>query len=119
MEPVRTGKINHLVDILKSATGWETSLWEIMKLGERGTTMARCFNVKHGATRTDDALPDRIFEELEGGALKGSKLDREEFKKAIDLYYQMMGWDISGIPTEGKLYELDIGWMNDDLTKYR
>ncbi|KJS50564.1 aldehyde ferredoxin oxidoreductase family protein [Desulfosporosinus sp. BICA1-9] len=110
-EPVRTGKINHIPEILKAATGWETSLWEIMKLGERGTTMARCFNLKHGMTKEDDNLPDRMFTELESGPLKGSKLDKAEFEKAISLYYQMMGWDSEGIPTEGKLYELAIGWM--------
>ena len=115
MEPVRTGKVSHLPELIKFSTGWDASLWEVLKLGERGTTMARAFNYKHGATKEDDTIPDRHFEELEGGPLQGSKIDREEFEKALELYYQMMGWDENGQPTEGKLYELDLGWMHEDL----
>lgn len=115
-EPVRTLKVNHLVDVVAAATGWDTSLFELMKAGERATTLARSFNVKHGLTPADDNLPDRLFTGLEGGALKGSKLDKEEFEKAVTLYYQMMGWDTeSGKPQEGKLYELGIGWVKDEI----
>jgi aldehyde:ferredoxin oxidoreductase len=54
-------------------------------------------------------LPDRLFEPLETGALTGVKLDREEFERALDYYYEMMGWDVeTGIPREMKLYELNI-----------
>jgi aldehyde:ferredoxin oxidoreductase len=29
----------------------------------------------------------------------------------LSVYYGMMGWDPqTGVPTEGKLHELDIGW---------
>jgi aldehyde:ferredoxin oxidoreductase len=115
-EPVRTAKISFLVDLVKAVTSWETSLWELLKLGERGTTMARCFNIKHGATCEDDTLPERLFTELEGGHFKGSKLDKDEFKRAIRLYYEIMGWNSKGIPTEGKLCELNIHWMYDDLS---
>ncbi|KJS50589.1 MAG: hypothetical protein VR66_01970 [Peptococcaceae bacterium BRH_c23] len=115
-EPVRTMKVNQLVEVVAAATGWDTSLLELMKLGERATTMTRCFNLKHGLTREDDTLPDRLFEELKGGALKGSKMDRAEFEESITLYYEMMGWDgVNGIPVKGKLYELGIGWTNEEL----
>ncbi len=111
-EPVRTLKVNHLVDVVAAVTGWDTSLFELMKVGERATTMTRAFNVKHGLTRKDDKLPGRLFKAIEGGPLAGSKLDREEFEKALTLYYQMMGWtEDDGIPLEGKLYELGLGWL--------
>jgi len=100
--------------MVEAVTGWNISLWELMKAGERATTMTKMFNIKNGASRKDDKLPDRMFEGLEGGALKGSKLDKEEFDRAITLYYQMMGWDgKTGIPTEGKLHELNLGWTLD------
>ena len=115
-EPVRTFKVNHLVDIVQAVTGWDTSLLELMKAGERATTLTRCFNLKHGLTRNQDTLPDRLFEGLGGGALKGSKLDRAEFEKSVGMYYEMMGWDgKDGVPTEGKLYELGIGWANREI----
>ncbi len=117
-KPVRTFKIPQLVDMVSAVTGWETSLWELMKVGERATTMARCFNVIHGATREDDTLPDRMFEPLKGGPLAGKKMDREEFERSLPLYYEMMGWDRdTGIPTEGKLYELGIGWLSEKMPR--
>jgi aldehyde:ferredoxin oxidoreductase len=115
-EPVRTFKVNHLVEIVKAVTGWDTSLWELMKAGERATTLTRCFNLKQGLKPQDDRLPDRLFEGLQAGFLKGSKLDRQEFQKAVRLYYEMMGWDSqSGVPTEGKLFELGLPWANEEL----
>ena len=111
-EPVRTLKVNHLVEIVSAATGWDTSLFELMKAGERATTMTRCFNVKQGLTRKDDKLPERLFKAIESGPLAGSKMDKIEFEKALTLYYQMMGWtDEDGFPTAGKLYELGLGWL--------
>jgi aldehyde:ferredoxin oxidoreductase len=101
--------------MVNATTGWETSLFEIMKLGERTTTLARVYNAQEGFDRKDDALPDRLFEPLETGALKGLKLDREEFEKALDYYYEMMGWDVeTGNPREMKLYELNIA----DLSQF-
>ena len=71
VEPVRTWKVNHLVEMVKAVTGWDTSLWELMKAGERATTMTRLFNLKHGLTPKDDRLPDRLFEGLAGRVPEG------------------------------------------------
>ena len=114
--PVRTFKIPQIIDIVRAVTGWETSLWELMKLGERATTMARAFNIKHGLTKEDDKLAERTYEPLGAGAMKGSKVPKEDFLKAISIYYEMMGWDReTGIPTFGKLAELDISWVADEI----
>jgi aldehyde:ferredoxin oxidoreductase len=107
--PAREFRMNHLVDMVASATGWETSLHELMQLGERTTTLARLFNVREGFDRKDDTLPERMFEPLETGILTGVKLDREQFEAALDTYYEMMGWDVAtGIPREARLYQLNI-----------
>lgn len=113
--PARLFRLNHIVDMVSGATGWETSLFELMMLGERTTTLARVFNAREGLDRKDDALPDRLFEPLETGPLTGVKLDREEFEKALDYYYEMMGWDVAtGVPREAKLHHLNIA----DLTRF-
>jgi len=107
--PARLFRMDHIVDMVQAATGWETSLFELMMLGERTTTLARVFNAREGFGRKDDALPDRLFEPLETGPLTGEKLDREEFEKALDYYYEMMGWDTAtGIPREARLHLLNI-----------
>ncbi|MFH7836535.1 MAG: aldehyde ferredoxin oxidoreductase family protein [Candidatus Aenigmatarchaeota archaeon] len=104
-------KINQLIEIVNAVTGWETSLWELMKASERAINIARCFNIREGFTSIDDDLPERFFEEIRFGPKKGFKINREEFYEAIKVYYEMMGWDRNtGIPTKAKLDELDIGW---------
>ena len=59
--PARLYRMNHIVDMVTSATGWETSLFELMLVGERTTTLARMFNAREGLDRRDDVLPDRLL----------------------------------------------------------
>jgi aldehyde:ferredoxin oxidoreductase len=109
-------KINQLIEIINAVTGWETSLWELMKVGERAINIARCFNIREGFTNNDDDLPERFFEEIKFGPSKGFKINKEEFYKAIKIYYEMMGWDKNtGIPTKAKLDELNIEWVINEL----
>ncbi|RMF87717.1 MAG: aldehyde ferredoxin oxidoreductase [Nitrospinota bacterium] len=110
--PIGHVRLEKLVEFVRSVTGWNTSLWELLKVGERANTMARIFNFREGFTKADDTLPDRMFEGLQSGALKGKKLDRKEFAEALRLYYQMAGWDPdTGYPTRAKLAELDLDWL--------
>ena len=47
---------------------------------------------------------------------KGKKIEREDFKKLKSEYYELRGWDVeSGLPTESKLQELELGDVADDL----
>jgi aldehyde:ferredoxin oxidoreductase len=42
-------------------------------------------------------------------------LDKKDFSRALDLYYEMMGWDVAtGVPREAKLYYLNIA----DLSQF-
>jgi aldehyde:ferredoxin oxidoreductase len=112
--PVWALPLRKLVDLVNAVTGWETSLWELLKAGERTVTMARAFNVREGFGRKDDTLPDRLFEPLEGGPLQGKAIDRGEFEEALTLYYEAMGWDPKeGVPTRGKLAELNLFWVDE------
>jgi len=47
-------------EIAMAVTGWNTSAWEPMKVGERVTTMAGAFDVREGFPRSDDWLPERF-----------------------------------------------------------
>jgi aldehyde:ferredoxin oxidoreductase len=108
---------NHVVEIVNAATGWGTSLWELMKASERVFNLVRAFNIREGFSAGDDTLPERFFEELEFGARRGQKLDRVRFYEAVRLFYEIAGWDSEGKPTRSKLYELDLGWVADELYK--
>jgi aldehyde:ferredoxin oxidoreductase len=117
--PVWALTLTDLVEVVQAITGWETSLWELLKVGERAVTMARVFNLREGFGRKDDTLPDRLFAPLESGALKGVGIDRQEFEDLLTLYYEAMGWDPrDGVPTRGKLAELNLFWL-DDFVKAR
>ena len=109
---------NMVTDIMRAVTGWDTSLFELFKAAERGWAMARAFNAREGFTPKDDTLPDRYFEPFTSGPLKGVAHDRNQFKVALDTYYQIAGWDpVTGAPTRAKCAELDLGWLADDLAK--
>jgi aldehyde:ferredoxin oxidoreductase len=103
-----------LVEMVNASTGWQMSLWSLMKASERALTLARLFNVREGFTASDDSLPERLYEEIQFGPMKGARIDREQFHKAVELYYEMMGWDSkTGVPTSTKLLELNLGWVNE------
>jgi aldehyde:ferredoxin oxidoreductase len=112
-KPFGPQTFNGIVDYVKAVTGWETSLFDLLKVAERHTHMARIFNLREGFTAQDDTLPDRFFQPMEGGTLKGKKIDREEFARALEAYYEMLGWDTeTGVPKKGKLAELDLDWLS-------
>jgi aldehyde:ferredoxin oxidoreductase len=111
-KPMGPQTLNGMVDYVKAVTGWETSLFDLLKVAERHANMSRIFNLREGLTAQDDTLPDRFFQPMEGGTLKGKKIDKEQFSKAIETYYEMMGWDTeTGIPKKAKLAELDLDWL--------
>ena len=97
-------------EIVRAVTGWKTSTWDLMKTAERIITMARIFNLREGFTKNNDWLPERFFTPKRGGALSNTSLNAETLRNAIELYYEMMGWDKNGIPLKARLEELDIGW---------
>lgn len=115
--PARVWSIPQVAEIVNAITGWDITVWELMKAGERGTTMARAFNVREGLTKDDDYLPERFYEPIGNGPLKGTKLSKDVFDQARATYYQMMGWDEAGVPTKAKLAELDVDWVADKLKK--
>ena len=104
-----------MVDLVNGVTGWDTSVFELLKAGERGTTLARVFNVREGLRSDQDTLPERMFEPFTSGPLKGVAVDRSQAANAIQEYYSIMGWDGEGVPTVAKLDELNVSWAAEYL----
>jgi len=110
--PVGNFEVHHVTEIVNAATGWNTSIGELMKASERALNMAKYFNVREGFKRADDRLPERFFEPLVSGPRAGAAIPKEEFDNAITLYYTMMGWNPqTGVPCRAKLDELGLGWL--------
>jgi len=104
--------LHKLVEMANLVTGWETSLWGLMKSGERINTMARVYNCREGFTSKDDSLPTRFLENLPDGPNKGKlAISAEAFQAAVKLYYEMAGWDSEGRPSPAKLLELQLDWL--------
>ena len=107
---------NQKVEIFKAVTGWDTSLWELAKVGERALNLARAFNMREGFTDEEDWLPPRMFQPQNGGPIPDTAVEPRKLRKAKKTYYRMMGWDEgTGVPTVGKLEELDIPWVGKHL----
>lgn len=102
--------------IVKAVTGWNTTTWELMKTSERVINMARAFNVKEGLTAKDDWLPDRFFHPQTSGPLSKVAVNPDKLEEAKHTYYSMMCWnEETGTPSKGKLEELGIGWIADQI----
>lgn len=106
---------SQLVDAVRAVTGWNVSLWELMKVGERRLNMLRAFNAREGVGVEADVPPPKLFVPLKGGPTDGVRVTEEEMEIAVRLYYQMAGWDATGRPTRWKLEELALGWLADEL----
>lgn len=100
-----------LVEAVQAITGWETSLWELLRATERSVVMARSYNNREGFSFEDDRLFRRLHDPIPDGPSKGQRIDPDQMKKAIRLYYEMMGWDKKGRPLPAKLYDLNLDWL--------
>jgi aldehyde:ferredoxin oxidoreductase len=112
--PTRLLSLNHMAEMIHAVTGWETSAHEIMRWGERRIHLMRVYNNREGLTPADDRLPDRFYEEpITQGIKQGRRLDRAEFERVVQVYYEMMGWDEQGVPRPATLYDYDLAWVNE------
>jgi len=107
-------ELEEVVESVNVVTDWDVSLDDLLEIGERATNMARVFNAREGFTRKDDTLPERLFGPLENGKLEGECYPKDDFETALTTLYQIKGWDPErGIPTQGKLESLSLGWAAD------
>lgn len=95
--------------LLYSATGINLTPLELKELGERIYTLERLYIVREGITRKDDTLPDHYFDvPVPDGPSKGHFIDRKEFQKMLDEYYELHGWDDNGVPTKETIIKLGL-----------
>jgi aldehyde:ferredoxin oxidoreductase len=102
---------DHFSKLLYYNTDIKMTPEDIWHVADRGYTLERLFNLREGLKREDDWLVDRYFDEKTPSGLdvvKDKSLDREKFKKMIDEYYELHGWDKNGVPTKKTLEELGL-----------
>ena len=88
-------------------TGWDLNADELALAGERIVNLEKVFNLRHGAGRGDDDLPDHFVEDRvpDPGPTHGMTVD---IQPMVRDFYAAMGWDADGRPTPDKLRELGL-----------
>ncbi|MGC9137973.1 MAG: aldehyde ferredoxin oxidoreductase family protein [Thermoplasmata archaeon] len=98
-----------VVKALSIYLGEEITFKDVMEASERSYNLQKLINIKCGLTRNDDTLPPRIFyERIRDGPSEGMVIEKYQFEKMLDEYYQARGWDSEGRPTRLKLLLLGL-----------
>jgi aldehyde:ferredoxin oxidoreductase len=86
-----------LAEILEGVTGLRLDREGMRKIASAVTDNTRRFNLKEGLRPEDDRLPGRFHQE----ALQPNQVITEgEMKTLLKEYYEVRGWDESGIPSD-------------------
>jgi aldehyde:ferredoxin oxidoreductase len=90
-----TMKAGDPVDFLNAVTGWDLTLEEYLKIGERTWLQKRALNNLMGVTAADDRLPAKVKTPVPDGGAAGSVPDDERLRRD---YYAARGLDERGWP---------------------
>jgi aldehyde:ferredoxin oxidoreductase len=95
--------------MVRAVTGWDMTVEELERIGERIVNAERLFNVREGVRRKDDVLPWRVMHEpIPEGPSAGMHCPPEELGAMLDRYYALRGWDRDGVPTPERLAALGL-----------
>ncbi len=95
--------------MVRAVSGWDMSVEELERVGERVINLERLFNVREGVRRKDDVLPWRVMHEpIPDGPSAGMHCPPEELSMMLDRYYSLRGWDADGVPTRERLGALEL-----------
>lgn len=120
--------------LVSAVTGQELAEDELYRVGERVFNLQRAILVREGHQgRQSDSLPEACYtiplesdsrnaeclvpgEKGEVVSKKGALFDRSKFEEMKSEYYALRGWDVTtGLQTEAKLAELELGDISQDL----
>ncbi len=95
--------------MMRAITGWDMSVDELERAGERIVNLERMINVREGVRRRDDLLPWRVMHEpIPDGPSAGMHCPPAELDAMLDEYYALRGWDADGVPTPARLAALAL-----------
>ena len=100
LTPART------VELVEAALGWDWSVEDLMRIGERLFNLKRLINLRLGVTRADDTLPWRFLAEPRPTGSSAGVLP--DLDAMLPRYYELRGWDAEGRPTQERLEMLGL-----------
>ena len=107
--------VTFMHECLSAVTGWEVDLDEILLTGERIGNLRLAFALREGVNPIKLKYPDIAIGKppFKNGPTKDITVDLDLITKE---YCQEMGWDVkTGKPTKGKLKELGLDWVLNDI----
>ncbi|MBF0120436.1 MAG: aldehyde ferredoxin oxidoreductase [Desulfobacterales bacterium] len=105
------------------ATGDKKSCQELDHVAERILLLHRAITIRDMGTKEmrtmHDTIPDWVFEDIKDKSpfSKGTnRMDKEDMRIAMDMYYEEMGWDKkTGAPTLETYRKFDLGDVAEKL----
>jgi len=95
--------------MVRAVTGWDVTVDELERIGERVINLERLFNVREGVRRAQDVLPWKVMHEpIPDGPSVGMHCPPDELAAMLDDYYDLRGWDADGVPTASRLATLGL-----------
>ena len=97
-----------LAELMSCAAGIDMTGKDLMVAAERIYQLERAFNVKHGMSRKDDALPTRLPEDdLDKRLVRKNTVDCDH-PGMLEEYYHYRGYSTDGFPTLKRLREVGL-----------
>jgi aldehyde:ferredoxin oxidoreductase len=91
---------------LQNVAGLDLDPGRLDRVGLRINWVERMVNHRLGVRKEHDTLPDRWFDEpVTVGPFKGERIDREQFARMLDRFYEISGLNGEGIPRAPVLEE--------------
>jgi len=100
-------------ELVQAITGLDLSAGELYTIGERVITMERIFNSRFAWLYDMDQVPEMFTRRpLPDGPAAGRAF---ELDGMLAEFYEVMGWQAMGLPTERKLRELGLDEFVDEV----
>ena len=95
-----------LLEMINSATGWNTDMNKLLKAGERVFQLQRALSCKLGISAKDDVMPELAMRPIPDGGQEGHVPNIE---KMLPEYYAIRDWNkASGKPSKARLESLGM-----------
>jgi len=92
---LRSFNLEREIRLIHDLTGLNFTRHELFKTGKKIADLEKLFNIRHENGTTCDTLPEMFFK---NESKKG--LTRDNFETMLMEFYQAMGWDENGVPSE-------------------
>ena len=95
-----------IAPMVAAACEGDWSVERFVEVGERIWNMERQYNIAAGFTGADDTLPERLLKDAaKSGSAEGAVNRLDEM---LPEYYELRGWDVTGVPTAEILGRLGL-----------